>query len=358
VGLAAAPVFSAVDVRQGEYAFSDLLSWNRVLLGDLLNIDGFLSIDADERINRVRITVDGGPAADAVAGVVQATGIPSRAVQIETGTRMHALQTNLFSRVRPTGSSMEIENAAQARCTLGWNVTSSLSENGFLTAGHCSRHATGGGMTGETMYQANVTANDNAGAVLLNFPWNRACSDPDTGQPYSGRCTLADAMFVQSSVGAKRVGRTTLLAVNNARGTRNFGGWYNNIGGIGFALVGLNADKVGRTSGWTRGMIAGSCVTHRVQDSPTTEYLITCAYRITGAGVGEGDSGGPVFNSVPDHLGSVINPLGITFAGGPLNRIDINDGGVRFCDANCTLLFSEWQSINFQLQRYFDPTTL
>jgi len=51
-------------VRQGQFAFSELVAWQRLISSNVRQ-PGFLSIDADEARNRVRITTTAGASREA-----------------------------------------------------------------------------------------------------------------------------------------------------------------------------------------------------------------------------------------------------------------------------------------------------
>jgi hypothetical protein len=55
--------------------------------------------------------------------------------------------------------------------------------------------------------------------------------------------------------------------------------------------VGQTVHKIGRTTGWTRGSVTGTCVTVNLSGTNITQICQT----LVSAGVGAGDSGSPVF---------------------------------------------------------------
>ena len=61
-----------------------------------------------------------------------------------------------------------------------------------------------------------------------------------------------------------------------------------------------------------------------------------------------------MFKSTTNSSTATLSPVGIVFAGGPMNR-DIF-GAAPWCDSNCTVLFNDWQKMNYQLNRYFNPS--
>jgi hypothetical protein len=70
----------------------------------------------------------------------------------------------------------------------------------------------------------------------------------------------------------------------------------------GYYYVGMNVQKMGRTTGWTSGAITGTCVDQQ-NGGLIGFYTTTCAYRASYVDQG-GDSGGPVF-TFPGTTGAV-----------------------------------------------------
>lgn len=363
---------SPVEVRVGEYAFSDLVGWSRILPRDLLEVEGWLAIDADERMNRVRITIEDESARRPVEAAVAANGVPAGAVHVEVGPRMYALATLRERLPRPVGGAVQVTNDAFGICSLGWTVARPDGGWGFLTAGHCTSFSIGGGSTGDTFYQTDDAgrfsrlASDAIGTVQINPAWNLQCADPNGGT-YAGRCTDADAMFVSASPSAvtKKVATTASVGTSNQPGSLEITGWYTGIENPGPTTgpaVGYYAQKYGRTTGTTRGVVQGTCETHRICDQrdPNTgqclrEYLATCQGRCTGASVGGGDSGGPVTSVKAKRIGDPpppLTPWGITIAG------TNEDPNLGYCVNNCTMIFSTVERIRARLGQYFNFGTV
>ena len=112
--------------------------------------------------------------------------------------------------------------------------------------------------------------------------------------PRSRRCRSSDANFSDSngprSVTIGRIARTTglnSLTIDSANPTFT-------ITAEGVANVGATADKVGRTTGWTRGTVSNTCVNTGVSGST---IVLLCQTFVTASGVivQGGDSGSPVF---------------------------------------------------------------
>ena len=334
-------------VRIGEFAFSELVGWSTVLGPELIRVPSFVSLDADERRNRVVVTLSDIAKRGEVERIALAAGMPSAALLVVAGAPAVALQSDLRSDVRPLSAGFEFQTVPAARCTIGWDVTTPQGETGFLTAGHCSPGSTGSGTTGESMLQIR----DYVGNVALNPTWFTGCYTSATGGYFSGYCSEADALFVSTSAynAQKRVAMTSDVGTSSAPGSLNLAGYYNALSSPVFAWAGVVADKTGRTTGTTRGTVQGTCEAVLVNGS-AYHYVITCADRVTGAGAGQGDSGAPVYRLI----GTGIYPLGTLFAGGPMNEYDFGDNTQR-CTWDCTYWYSPWANIQNRLARTFNP---
>lgn len=336
---------SNVEVVPGQFAFSDLVAWNKALRTRLGNLPEFISIDADERINRVRIEVEQETAREEVLRRAEEALVPPEALEVTVGTRPASAQSaTLTSRIRPTGSGLQIH--ITTACTHGWTVRTGQGEEGLLTAAHCVPQTPAGGTTGQAVVQPQSPV-DVIGEVHLNPTWAiGGCSEPV--------CTRADVAFVTSPEVSYRVARpSSVQAFNNSPGTLQIAGWWTSIGSVIPSVVGLFADKVGRTTGWTRGEITASCVDVVVNYQPGGLAEVLCSNRVSMASAGGGDSGAPVFWAT-SNPNATLGPFGVLFAWGPQTQEQTD-----YCDnpsgAECFYYFSNWSWINWHLGRTFNP---
>lgn len=323
-----------VSFRKGEHTFSQLVEWQSAVLRSVARLPGLTAVDADESLNRVRVTLaDGTPRAD-VDAAIAALNLPPGAVAVDFGPRLEFL--DIRARYRPTGGGIQISNAENELCTMGFNVAVLFYfESGYLTASHCNEGGIGVGNTGGTIYQNTIGASNQAGTVTLNPAWNR--TDPECG---GMTCTWADVMFVRTtaSLFEKRVAHPTFVGVNSAPGSTTLASWWTRVEKAWFLpYVGLSVDKVGRTTGWTRGTVASTCSANVVAG-----LVILCSDLVTGARSDYGDSGSPVF--YPEVAPDPLYALGILYA------------GIVNCTDNCAFSFTSWSAIESHLSRYFDYT--
>lgn len=329
-----------IDVRLGQFSFSELVGWKRVLAAHVLGESWFGSISADESTNQVRIRVTESAAVQWVQDLADRIEVPDALLRAEITRRVQAAGT-LRAHYRPTGGGLEIVPLDSVPCTLGWNVATSYHENGFLTAGHCQVYY-GQGITGADIFQPGPPITSNRiGEIHLDNAWDLEYCEYPEGQTWTGMCTLADALFVLADSGARRVARPTSIGENSSPGSINIAWWWENIHSPYTPVFGVDVDKVGRSTGWTRGEISGTCVTVKVGEG-SSAYVVICAEEVEDAAVDGGDSGAPVFFSSSGVPGSALYPYGILFA------------GELGCSSNCIYYFSAFDVLEMHLGRTFD----
>lgn len=336
-------------VRQGQFAFSELVAWSHVAAAQRRR-GGFLGIDADEGANRLHIAIP--EHADGAAAITLLTdaGIPADAIVIENRP-VGSLLTNLTDRVRPTGSGLLINNGGtggNGNCSLGFNVDVQIyGDKGFLTAAHCAPGNIGLGNTGGTMYQNSAVTGNIIGTVQLNPAWNSTSTDCGGVT----LCTDADAMFVLASSTspsdwAKRIASTSTWGSNDAAGSIAISGWWTGISIVPYTYQGATVYKVGQKTGVTFGVIAATC-----ENPLYTGTVVLCEDKVTGASSGPGDSGAAVF--YPNVGGSNPTPpyaIGLLSGGGGSSAAP--DG---HCTAGCYWHFTSIAAAQSHLSRYFTP---
>ncbi len=335
-------------VLPAQYSMSELISLLRVAAQASLG-ESVIALDADERSNQVVVYAESSVDSLRLLERFAVAGLPPSAVRVVIGARPVALQSSLRGQHRPTASGLQIRNQEGARCTLGWNVTTAFwNETGFLTAAHCASGFAGS--VGESMYQPAVLPADLVGTISLNPVFNQ--NDPMCLGEL--RCTVADVMFVAASnpsgTWAKRVAKPTGIFSNNTVGTVTFSGFWTSLPLAPFTYIGLEVDKVGRTTGGTRGQLEATCTNVRV--GTALIYRVLCADRVVNASAGQGDSGSPVlFPEGPTQA----QVLGVLFAGDTLTDYDPKDRTWRCAATTCAFYYSNWSQIQLHLNRYFIP---
>ena len=287
---------SRIEVRTAQFDYVRLTDW-KARLRNSLDVPGLVFLDIDEAANHVRIGVEQGTSRDRVASEVSKLDIPSDAVVIEDASPIRPTAT-LRDRIRPTLGGIQIAFIGAHTppgfinvCTLGFNARFASSHDTYLvTNSHCN--AVQGNVQQTEIFQPVTGA---ANLIAIEH------ADPDyfsEGCFPHRRCRFSDvsvARYVQgveAVIGA--IARTTVrgltsgsLTIDDARPR------FNIVDKQPFSLVGQTLDKVGRTTGWTVGTVALTCVDVFVADSDLALLCQDLVY----SGVGGGDSGAPVFES-------------------------------------------------------------
>jgi hypothetical protein len=260
-------------------------------------------VDADEASNRVRIGVERGAAGQARAAVAR-LGIPAEAVIVEE-TEPITFAATLRDRVRPVVGGLQI-NFPGFLCTLGFNAVRS-GVSSFITNSHCTN--TQGGTEGTPYWQPLESVDPVRIGTEVDDPvYFRRRS----GCPNGRRCRFSDASRAAYAAGIDVDLGTLAKTTGPNNGSITISGSFN-ITGEGSAAVGQTANKVGRTTGWTQGLVTNTCVNTGVSGSNIVQLCQT----FVSAGVGGGDSGSPVFRET-----SNVTLLGILWGG--------NSSGTQF----------------------------
>ena len=308
-------------VRQGDFDWTSLERWQGQASTQALGLRGTVYVDADEARNRVTIGVERGAGAAPVRAAVARLGVPASAVVVEE-VEPFTYAATLRSRVRPVRGGLQI-NFPGFLCTLGFNAIRS-GQRSFITNSHCTTEQ--GGTEGTPYWQPTQTA---APARI-----GTEVADPAYGQsggcPAKRRCRRSDAARARYADGAASVLGSIHRTTGPNNGSLTISGNFS-IVAEGSPVVGQTANKVGRTTGWTRGAITNTCVHVNVSGTIITQLCQS----IVSAGVGGGDSGSPVFRR--PNSGSNVTLLGILWGGSgngifvfsPISNIEGELGALR-----------------------------
>jgi hypothetical protein len=278
-GLAA----SQLRVVPAQYDWVQLERWFVQASAEVLAGPGGVFVDADEASNKVRIGVERGSIAR-IRGIVARLGIPDDAVVVQEAEPIRYAAT-LRDRVRPVVGGLQI-NFPRFLCTLGFNAIRS-GQSSFITNSHCTN--TQGGTEGTPYWQPLESVDPVQIGTEVDDP-EYVKGTGENGCPNGRRCRFSDA---SRAAYAPNIG-FTLGAIARTTGPNN--GSITIDGGFsitreGNASVGETVNKVGRTTGWTRGRVTNTCVNTGVFGSNVVQLCQT----FVSAGVGAGDSGSPVF---------------------------------------------------------------
>jgi len=298
---------SALHVLKGDFDWADLEQWQAQASEQVLGVAGAVFVDADEASNRVRIGVERGAAGGQARAAAARLGLPASAVVIQE-TDPIQLVTTLQDHVRPILAGLQI-NFPGFLCTLGFNAVKG-GQNSFITASHCT--TTQGGVENTPYWQPLQSVDNVQIGTEVDDPVYRRNI---TGCPKGRRCRQSDAARAAyaSGIGFTLGGIEKTTGPNNGSLTINGAFSITNKGPA--ALVGEQVNKVGRTTGWTQGVVTNTCVNTGVSGTNIVQLCQT----FVSAGVGAGDSGSDVFGITS---GSNVKLLGILWGG--------NSSGTQF----------------------------
>ncbi len=309
-------------VEAAAFDFLELAAFRLAVEQTLAESFAVVSLDVDERENRVAVGVDeaAGVSLGALSAALGALGIPADAVTVEMTSALEFVSGSpgirppfiaatgqgsplplLSDLVRPIAGGVQIKtpDSGPNGCTLGvpvWHGSSGNQQLGFLTASHC---------TVIVGYDNNAQFGQPVGSTLISIEHE----DPpllNCGSSYSTNCEVTDAALVDFT--AQTQVRPGEVYLTNSSSSSGPGG--RTVTGQSVplspatAFVGQSVNKVGRTTGWTTGQVTGTCVsgqigslTHPDLVQRTTQYK---CYTQTNLWVEVGDSGSALFSFIYD----------------------------------------------------------
>lgn len=282
-----------------------LPGWFAKASPEVLALPGTVFADHDEANGRLVFGIENAAASRGVEQALSRLGIPSTAYAIRVVPPILPM-ASLRDKFRPTQGGIQI-HWGNYLCTLGFNVDHAGGRS-FITNSHCSGRQ--GGVQGTKYYQPLSSTDPTVIATEV--------ADPEylrgiTGCPKGKKCRRSDAARALYSAGvastrgaiAKTSGPNTgsitvtgAFTIGSQATTSNF-------------PIGTDINKVGRTTGWTQGDVAATCVDTNVSGSNVTQLCQTWVNRAGVALVAGGDSGSPVFIGT----GSSVQLVGILWGG-------------------------------------------
>jgi len=294
-------------VVQARFAWSDLERWTAQAAPEALAVPGAVFADADEAGNRIHLGVENTAAASQVRTVLARLGVPAAAAAVDVVKPVRQL-TTLRGVVRPVVAGVQI-NFSDAfnsfACSLGFNATRN-GVRGFVTASHCTKVQ--GGTENTAYFQPLQSTRPTQIATETVDPVYRSTL---SGCPVKRTCRRSDAAFAKYINGTtSTLGSIAKTATTSSSDLTIAGHWAitSNAASSSFT-VGQTMNKVGRTTGWSRGKVTATCATVNVSSSPVTQICQT----IVRANVRGGDSGSPVFSVTS---GSTVRLTGVLWGGG------------------------------------------
>jgi hypothetical protein len=300
-----------IRIVEAQFTIPQLMQWR----GDIdqqVALPELLFSDVDEVRNRVVIGVENDLAGRRIERSLDGMGIPREAVLFEI-TKPSRFQATLRDRVRPVPGGVHVEADvgvfALKECTMGFNAIR-FGVSGFVTNSHCTE--TQGGSEGTDFHQPDdpvFSEGNKVGDEIVDPPYF-------TGEPCppGRRCRYSDSAFVAYSI-PRGTGIARTTGVNT--GSVMIDGINQRLSIVaegGSWATGDQLDKVGRATGWTSGVVMGTCLTIPVKD---TDITLLCQKRVgqlpgqTQPLTANGDSGAPMFQ----RLRSTVVLAGINWGG-------------------------------------------
>lgn len=287
---------------------SDLEARHQRLL-PLFELNGVVFTDADETRGRLVVGVLNRGLEQSVRTRLSALGIPSQSVDVVVSEPIVPVSAlTLRDRIRP--SSGGVYGGSQIRfsnylCSVGFSAVRN-GVQGFVTASHCSTRQ--GAVDSTQYYQPlNQVAADLVGTEIADPVYSKDIA----GCPAGRKCRWSDANFSSGAAGA---GFTRgLIAKTDGVNTGSLAlassNWEFQISAEGSATQNVTlANKVGRTTGWTRGTVTTTCANTGVWGS---NIVLLCQDFVEANViiVDSGDSGSPVFKINADQTVTLLGGL-------------------------------------------------
>lgn len=288
---------NGIRVLAGRFAYGDLDRWFEQISNEAFAQGHVVFVDLDEAANQVLVGVERGASHANIHALAARLGVPAEALTVRDAEPIQYV-TTLQDQVRPVVAGLQI-NFTNFLCSIGFNAVSG-GQNSFVTASHCTIKE--GGVQGTQYFQPlATTANSFIGTEVADPTFFRG-----HGCPKGRRCRFSDSARAAYASGVP----FTLGGIAQTSGPNN--GSLDIVGsfainGKGGEVVGDVANKVGRTTGWTQGVITNTCVNTGVSGT----NIVQLCQNFVSAGVGPGDSGSDVFL----QSGGGVRLLGLLWGG-------------------------------------------
>lgn len=281
---------------------------------EVLDLPGTVYADNDESIGKLAFGIENMASARGVQNRLRALGIDEDdyVLRLAAPIRNVVALTDAF---RPTQNGVQI-NFTGYVCTLGFNVDFN-GVRSFITNSHCTN--TQGGVESTQYWQASRTTNPEVVATEVQDPlYLKNVAGCSKGK----KCRYSDAsraVYVPEVASTRGViAQTTSVNSGSLIVAGTFTITSQDETTTSFAS-GTVVNKVGRTTGWTRGGTTQTCVNTNVSGS---QVQLLCQTFVQGAGAGPivdgGDSGSGVFTVTS---GNNVRLVGILWGGSSDNKL-------------------------------------
>lgn len=286
---------------------------------DVMALPGTVYADNDEAQGKLVFAVEN---ANAIAGVqrsLEARGVSPDDYIIKETLPIVRVST-LQDRYRPTEAGTQI-HFGNYLCSIGFNADFN-GVRSMITASHCTN--TQGGVEGTTYAQPLRSVDPTVIATEVADPLYTSLAGCSSGK----KCRYSDAS--RSEYSADVASGRGIIAATSAPNN----GSLEVVGSITVTAQDNTStsftgsiDKIGRTTGWTRGTAGSTCVTVNVSGSNVQLLCQTIVSNSSAAIVGAGDSGSGVFKTTGTGTATLIGILwggsgSTTFVFSPLKNVE------------------------------------
>jgi hypothetical protein len=310
--------------RSVDYPFLELACYRTVLRQRVFGIDGVVSLGVRESANRVKVGVERPEVEQRVRDILPDLGIPQEALMVVVegaGTDLGAAgrlpaspnRTLTLQDQHPQGliqGGWEIRRPGVNQshvCTLGFAVLrASDASPGFVTNSHCTEIRTA--YDGAEFRQPSGPV---IGEEILDPPWY-VC-------PAYFSCRNSDSALIEAHADLD-LGRIARPASSTPVGCEHCVGdltvdssqpYFTITAKVAHVFENELLNKVGRTTGWTRGDVEDTCDDRKSElEGSGDPWVKECSDRVD-LNVDSGDSGSPVFSILAN---GTVELRGIVFA--------------------------------------------
>ena len=314
--------------RVVEHTFLEMAEHRARLRPRLFAMDEVVSLSVDEKFNRIKVGVTDLAFASAVAAVAAGLGVPEAMLEIVRDSPVeHLAATAAGSSGSPSPAPADWPRALTDRipdrrlaggyeagnprgkagaCTIGFTTVSSVwteregRTKGFVSASHCTHTPHEPDDADKSYWTQPLDESSGSGESKVGLVGEELW-DPEPERCEQGECRHADAALMEVDEDSAGIAFGKIARTMGAQ---------ERCGGLGGCelridpdnptftiiferpspLVGRSVHKVGRTTGWTYGKVAESCVDGR----DILGTWIYCSHKLELFADG-GDSGAPVF---------------------------------------------------------------
>jgi hypothetical protein len=323
-----------VKIRTAQFTFRQLAEFRSALIPRLKGLNGVTAWDVDETANELRVEVIRADAVGTVEQAAKKVGIPDAALRVAlvepdvpatlAGAHVSTPASNscpvpslfLHNCIRPLMGGLQVNdyhlvNSVESTCTMGFIFQRPWGSYTLVSNSHCT--GTRGTVEGDPIFNAET-----GGYSYWSSPYEigHEVEDPSGSSCYLGMfaCRHADvALFdltTTDSIAFGRIARTENQAwgwgVSGSLLLDSLQNSFEIVDNGWIPLAQTPIEKVGRSTGWTHGVVknSGTCVSS--QDAGG--WIYTCQYRISTFS-NFGDSGSPVFYWYGDNTIGLMGVL-------------------------------------------------